>query len=128
MARDHICSDSCFNARKSAAKTVIKCLRCDRSFSTKCFGLQSAVFNLILSDESNVVFLCAKCHDKVSKVQHNLRLSSNFKGNTAPSIDKSPIEKRASTSIQNQDEATVSSENHSTSFMPKILHLFDTIN
>lgn len=127
MPIDHVCNDSCFNARKTAARTVINCLRCEKPCNSKCFGfVQPQIINQLLSD-SNAVFLCSNCYDIVAncKPQLKTRASTGTKRNTAPSVVNTPPKHNASDSpLVNANV----SENPSTPFLSQILQLFDTIN
>lgn len=112
MRVEHVCSDSCF-ASRTADKTRINCLCCDLSFNLKCFGLTATAFVNKLMSDSNAVFLCSKCCDRVSKLKKN-----------RSSIDTCPNQSTA----PSMDSNSVPIQEAQSSILPKIMVIFETIN
>lgn len=94
MCVDHVCFDSCFSSRNSH-KLKIFCFGCCNAFNAKCFDVKITKFVDLISSESkdsNIVFLCKKCHLKLSKLKNKSRTSLDavHRRSTAPSLDRVP--------------------------------------
>lgn len=114
MCIDHTCSENCLG-NKSAQKLKVFCLFCDQASNAKCFGITAAkVVSLISSKttSTNIVFLCSKCHDKVSKLRNKNRssLDAVHRRSTAPSVVRSTEPKRTSLNhVSTENPSTLNS-------------------
>lgn len=99
MVNTHICAESCFDARH-ADKSTIKCFLCDKALNAKCFGINAKPTVNLLSSGGNVVFLCYRCMDRISKVKQNPRRSvdTNKSGTSANVNETNPNQRTANDS------------------------------
>lgn len=112
MVNNHMCGDSCFGHR-TAAKSTIPCLLCDKPFNMKCFNLTSPAILKLFSSDEHTVFMCSKCLERVAKIKQNHRRStdSSIAGRSAPSLvskDESDTQRTDSISKSNDDNNTLS--------------------
>lgn len=67
MLSSHICDASCLDkARGLRTTSIIKCFGCDQNFNAKCFNGLSGLGKLSISSDSNLIFVCGKCHQLLS--------------------------------------------------------------
>lgn len=110
MRINHMCDDNCFSGSSTKNVRKINCFSCDISFNTKCIDIiNKKVLNILLSD-SNIVFLCTKCCDKIKCDEQrdkktNQQPTENFRQSSLPSFEF-PSKTNAQTTLK--DEANVS--------------------
>lgn len=73
MVSNHICIESCFTGRTSD-KFAIDCFFCEKRFNSRCFELSTQ--QKMLSSTNNVLFMCYKCIDRVTKLKQITRRSN----------------------------------------------------
>lgn len=72
MVSSHICESSCLEKSK-LRNQLLKCFGCDQQFNAKCFDkIPSLVKTTSLSPDSNLIFICGKCHQHLSKLKPSL--------------------------------------------------------
>lgn len=81
MTSPHICVESCFAAR-SSDRLTINCYLCDRRFNSKCFDLSQLPILKTITATNNVLFLCQRCIDRVSRMKNTARKSAGINQQT----------------------------------------------
>lgn len=120
---NHICSESCFKKR-TAKNAQVGCFGCTKIFNMNCFSITDNTILKTISSNSNVIFVCGKCSDKIvkSKIDNNRLSSGNrlsadrYVRRSAPSLESTPKAPEAPIS-------TVSNQNLS----PQMLNFIETI-
>lgn len=92
MVVNHMCGDTCLTHRVTTKQHLI-CFYCENSFNAKCFNITSMPLLKQITPDSNLFFLCIKCHTKINRMKSkekeeegNKRNSVN-KRSSAPSLD-----------------------------------------
>lgn len=85
----HVCTDSCFKNR-TAKKSMVPCFACLKNSNLNCFSITDNTVLKTISSSLNVIFVCAKCSDKMIKNRQSAsrRLSDSSVKRSAPSIDR----------------------------------------
>lgn len=96
MVNTHVCGDSCFSARNSDKMTIC-CYVCEKKFNAKCFDLSGQQTSKIVNAETNAIFLCSKCLDRVNKMKQNTRKSSDATTTTTTTKTTIPCDNRTIT-------------------------------
>lgn len=87
MLSTHICDTSCLDKIKGLrTPPIVKCFGCDQTFNTKCFTELPLLGKSLISSESNLIFVCGKCHLNLSKHKASAtRKSMNINNNSTSS-------------------------------------------
>lgn len=92
MSQVHVCTDSCFESKRSSPKHKINCFACGRLSNLRCHSLTSQQAIDAIKSSSNAVFLCNLCYTKVPVNRSNRKsntpssTSSSSSAQTAPSV------------------------------------------
>lgn len=96
MPVNHTCTQACLTKRL-AAKYISKCNDCGHSCNLKCHHISSDEVIKELSSNSNVIFVCTKCHLRRMKSKRMSNMST-------PTLSTSLSIGRTATSIDNNSK------------------------
>lgn len=122
MSSSHVCIDTCFNARNST-KMIVNCFLCERKFNAKCFGLGTElIINAISSPLKNVMFMCLKCLERVSKWKSSARRSTET-AEAAASNEVSPSLSSVMSMLQSMSTDIAKIDRCNTELKDSLTHL-----
>lgn len=112
MVSSHVCDNSCMEKIKLRNQSVIKCFGCGHAFNIKCFEKVSSAMKSMIPLDTNLIFVCGKCHlylsqQKPSSTARRSSVQKNSSNTTTTIANPSHYGSTSSQTEQQQQQSSV---------------------